>query len=347
MHLHKVIFLCLLLLLFATAASAKIVFGSERNGVQGIYVMDDDGSNQTLILEHRDWRPHPDRWSPDGKQILWSHGGGISLMDADGTNFRGRALTPKDGSSVGIASFSPDGKNIVFDRSFRENDALKVGIYVLNIRTLQMEEIHQSQIRPNTCDWSPDGKQIIFSEGITIGGGGGTIWIIGADGHNPRRLIPAPVLQADNFVIHRNDPRWSPDGQQIVFTEMAHKWEFVPNVGNARFFGAFRYLICDRNGDNIRQLRIPKDWQYYGIDWMDNGKSVVFSARAGYPINEPLRGAIELPPCYIYKYHIPTGEITQLTNDPGWDQTLDWISDDVLSVTPHGKKKVTWGEIKQ
>ena len=80
---------------------------------------------------------------------------------------------------------------------------------------------------------------------------------------------------------------------------------------------------------------------------MDEGKSVVFSARAGIPLNEPLRGDIDIPPCYVYKYHIPTGEITQLTNDPGWDQTIDWISDDVLPVTPQGKKKVTWGEIKQ
>ena len=346
MNARKVVLLCLLLLLFSTAAHAKIVFGSERNGVKGIYVMDDDGSNQTLILAPvggHTWKPCPHRWSPDGRQIMWSTIR-ISLMDADGTNIQ--KLTPKDGSSVGIASFSPDGKSIVFDRSFWKNDALKYGIYVLNIKTLKMEEI-ASQIMASTCDWSPDGKQIIFSEGISIGGGGGTIWIIGADGQNPRRLIPAPVLQADNFVIHRERPRWSPDGQQIVFTEMEHKWEFVPNVGNARFFGAFRYLICDRNGENIRQLRIPKDWQCYGIDWMDDGKSVVFSARAGYPINEPLRGVIDLPPCYIYKYHIPTGEITQLTNDPGWDQTLDWIDDDVLSVSPKDKKKVMWGMLKQ
>ncbi len=361
MHQHKVIFLCLLLLLLATAASAKIVFSSERDGVKSIYLMDDDGSNQTLLTESEKLKPALPCWSPDGQQILFRRlirdtfredgvwraieSDVFFLMNTDGTNVR--QLTENDGSSIGRTSFSLDGKSIVFNRSFRKNNALKVGIYVLNIRMLKMEEIHQSQIRPNSCDWSPDGKQILFAEGINIGGGGGTIWIIGAEGQNPRRLIPAPILQADNFVIHREKPRWSPDGKQIVFTEMTHKWEFVPNVGNARFFGAFRYLICDHNGENIKQLRIPQDWQCYGIDWMDEGKSVVFSARAGIPLNEPLRGDIDIPPCYVYKYHIPTGEITQLTNDPGWDQTIDWISDDVLPVTPQGKKKVTWGEIKQ
>lgn len=80
---------------------------------------------------------------------------------------------------------------------------------------------------------------------------------------------------------------------------------------------------------------------------MDDGESVVFSARAGMPIDEPFPRDFEFPPCYVYKYDIRTGEITQLTNDPGWDQTIDWISDDVLSVSPRGKKKVTWGAVKQ
>ena len=57
----------------------------------------------------------------------------------------------------------------------------------------------------------------------------------------------------------------------------------------------------------------------------------------GIPLNE-LVLPDQHPPANIYKYHIPTGEITQLTDHPGMDGTLDWISDDVLSVTPQGKK---------
>ncbi len=72
---------------------------------------------------------------------------------------------------------------------------------------------------------------------------------------------------------------------------------------------------------------------------MDDGKSVVFTARADMPIDQPFPIDFNFPPCYVYKYHIKTGEITQLTNHPGWDQTIDWISDDVLSVSPQGKKK--------
>ena len=343
MNTRKVTLLCLVGLLVSTAAHAKILFGSERNGVQGVYVMDDDGNNQTVLIEN-EWRPFPHAWSPNGKKILFDSFIGNFLMNPDGTNVQ----RLKNSGAIDIGRFSPDGKNIVGSQSFRENDVLKVGIYVYNIQTGKTKEIFRSQqVLANLCDWSPDGKHIIFSEGITIGGGSNTIWIMGSGGQNPRRLIPTPGLQKDNFVIHRHDPRWSPDSQQVVFIEIVQKWEFVPNVGNARFFGGFRYMICDRDGGNIKQLNIPKDWECYGIDWMDDGDSIVFSAREGIPVDGPLPRGFEWPPCYIYKYHIKAKTITQLTDDPGLDQMIDWISDDVLPIFPKGKKKVTWGALKQ
>ena len=341
MNIRKVSLLCLVGLLVSTAAHARIIFSSERNGVEGVYVMDDDGSNQTVLIEN-EWKPFPTAWSPDGKQILCDSQIGRFLMNPDGTNVQGIKNVGRFGR------FSPDGEHIVSSKSFRVNDVLKVGIYVLNIKTGKTKEIFQSeQILANLCDWSPDGKHIIFSEGIAIGGGSNTIWIMGSGGQNPRRLIPTPGLQKDNFAVHRSWLRWSPDSQKIVWTEKDQKWEFVPNVGNSRFFGGFRYMICDRDGGNIKQLKIPKDWECYGIDWMDDGESIVFSAREGIPVDGPLPRGFEWPPCYIYKYHIQTEKITQLTNDPGWDQTLDWISDDVLPVSPQGKKKVMWGTLKK
>ncbi|MDE0637354.1 MAG: hypothetical protein OXI43_16070 [Candidatus Poribacteria bacterium] len=53
------------------------------------------------------------------------------------------------------------------------------------------------------------------------------------------------------------------------------------------------------------------------------------------------------PPMNIYKYHLRTDELVPLTKHPGYDNEVDWIRDDVLPVTPQGKKKVTWGTIKK
>ena len=69
MRFWKPTTLCLVLLLFSTVASAKILFNSYRNGVWGIYIMDDDGSNVTQLTNTL--RPRAPAWSPDGKQIVF------------------------------------------------------------------------------------------------------------------------------------------------------------------------------------------------------------------------------------------------------------------------------------
>ncbi len=104
MCLQKVSLLCLLLLLFGTVAEAKIVFSSRRDGVEGVYVMDDDGSNQTLLTEDGKLRPTPRCWSPDGKQIMFRSRAGEYLMDPDGTNIR-KLIFP-DKAYIGRTSFS-------------------------------------------------------------------------------------------------------------------------------------------------------------------------------------------------------------------------------------------------
>ncbi len=362
MRLQKLGSLSLLLLFFSTVADAKIVFSSEQGGeigkqsggVRGIYVMGDDGSNLTLLIEdnlikHNWLKPGSPSWSPNGKRIVFTkrprinHSSALFLMNADGTNIRQLTETLKMNPILG-ASFSPDSTSIVFSRDFVVNNKVKMTITVMDIATTEMKII--AEVAAVNCEWSPDGEHIVFDKPSAVGGGGNTIWIMRADGHNPRPLIPAPL--PGKIFKHRLKPRWSPDGKQIAFLQREYTWQPWPGLnGTALIYHAHRYIICDRNGDNVRKLRIPKDFDATSLDWMDNGKSIVFTARAGMPLGEPVQPDFIWPPSYVYKYNLRTGEITQLTNDPGWDQIIDWIPDDVLPVTPKGKKTLTWGELKK
>ncbi len=307
------------MLMFSTVGNAKLVFDSINPGT---FVIDDDGSNFTRL---KTWTSDPN-WSPDGKKIVSSRVN-ISIMNADGTNWIQLTNTNRDY----YASFSPDGKHILFSR-YEDN---KVSINILNLESGEIMEIFSTNNRSLRYPrLSPDGEQIVFSS-VT------NLWIINADGTNERKLLPAP--EKDELAIYRSRPRWSPDGKQILYTQE----EYINQKAGPiviQIHKAHRYMICDRNGENIEELKIPKNLECTGIDWMDNGEAVVFTA---YEIElDKLDFVIELKN-NIYKYHIATEKITQIGDDQVEGYSIDWISGSALPVSPKGKIQTRWGEIKK
>ncbi len=269
---------CCILFLLSTVADAKIVFGSSRDGGSGIYVMNDDGSNVTLLTDNgmRNYPHHP-RWSPDGKQILFrmrvdmptSYEWHLFMMSAGGKNVR--LLTEGHAGIKDEPSISPDGKRILFTTDTFK----KRGTNILDLERGEM--IHIPDVIANSSDWSPDGNQIIFaSRSFAVAGGAGSdIWVMDTDGGNLRKLLPAPDVEGR--IIDRSSPRWSPDGKQIVYAETEYTFE-QRGVFEFLILKANRHLICDQNGEHILQLSISKKWKSKDIDWMDDGESILLSA---------------------------------------------------------------------
>ena len=276
----------LMLLLITTVASAKIVFSSKRDGVIGIYVMDDDGSNVTLLTDKL--KPNLPRWSPDGKQIVFerwvnphdSQRKHIFLMNADGTNIR--QLTEPHRGRDRYATFSPDGKSIVFYKYERlpipnpippgaNIQGGKASINVMNLESGKVKEI--AELGATFLDWSPEGKHIVCKNVSVFGQSGSNIWIMDADGHDPHELLPPPPPG-----VARYAPRWSPDGKQILYEHIQTRFEVVDGKGQLISL-AYHFYIYDIVKKTSRRLVwIPKNWKIGGADWMDDGKSIVFSA---------------------------------------------------------------------
>lgn len=169
-----------------------------------IFVMNTDGTGITDISNSPGDDQYPS-WSPDGKRIAFiSHRDGnneIYVMNADGT---GQTRLTNSPEGEFDPRWSPDGTRIIFSRMMKPSIH---DIFVMNADGSGVTNLTNTpDIHEAYPDFSPDGKQIVFS---SFGGSRkpAGIYIMDADGSNVRLLQAG----AQHF------PRWSPDGKYIAF----------------------------------------------------------------------------------------------------------------------------------
>ena len=334
MHtLRTTLCISLILLLCVATANAKIVFSKGKDGLYQIYVMDDNGRNITPINEnpYSEWMP---RWSPNGRQIAFIRNSSpidnsiqpdIFIMNANGSN--ARQLTDELGAATDLR-YSPDGKKLLYHTYL-------IGLYTIDIDTRETNQILINHVYH--CDWSPDGKQIVFinDDHDVIEK---NLWIVEANGDNPRQWThPDP----EKGEMHRFQPRWSPDGKQMLYTEMDIGVKRIEGKDGGFFlqmqaFGTFRCIIHTIDDDTTRTLKIPENWWPNYVEWMDEQRFVLFSAFE-YDRENKRAGVSK-----IYKYDLATDEITFLTEG----SRAHWNGGE-LPITPKDKHTVRWAQIKK
>jgi Tol biopolymer transport system component len=222
----------------------RIAFASGRDDPDGdIYVMNADGTDVRRVTTHSGADISP-AWSPDGKQLLfeatrqntgalytinvdgsgeaplpngnpgsspaWSATGKIAyvcnggeyaeicVMNPDGTGQR--PITGTSYTGEYDPSWSPDGARIAYVTNSDD-------VWIIDATGANARNLTQFCCNPAHTAWSPDGKQVIFSnEACTpvdyLCGGDFDIWAIGPDG-GARRAVTANAT--DEF-----NPDWGP-----------------------------------------------------------------------------------------------------------------------------------------
>ena len=292
----------------------KIVFSSDRNGNDEIYMMDIDGKNPRNLTNHPGFDFSP-AWAPDGQRIAFyssrQEDEGLYVMDADGDNQHYLALMHQPGH----ATWSPDGKQIAFDCAVgRRTDICVIDVDGGNLRNFTLHPfghpLHPFDDEHPT--WSPDGRQIAFTSNRESGIG---IFAMDSDGNNLRRLTP---LRSWDY-----NPAWSPDGKQIAFQSSQNE-----NID---------IYVMNADGSNRRRLtRHPAHDRY--PSWSPDSKRILF-----YSERDGVNGEV-----YMMDAH---GNNQQnLTNHIAWDGLwgASWFDPRfALSVTPIGRHIVNWGWLKR
>jgi len=247
-------------------------------------------------------------------------------MNADGTH--PQRLTHNNVSD-GYPSWSPDGHHLA-SRSSRSGN---YEVYVLEVvsQTVQRLTGAEDELGSTAPDWSPDGTELTYEKFIQVKNGLSpkTIWIMSATGEQQRPLLPDP--QEGDTLIFRFTPRWSADGQQILFDEFLWRGEQEESRYIVQRIGGRKKEVTDINE------RIGNKWIAAGACWMEADRAFLFSI---------MRKEKPNPNYDIYRYAFETRSLKRLTRELSDEKNPDWIQG-ALSVSPHGKLTRLWSDIKR
>ncbi len=274
----------------------RIVFVSDRDGNEEIYVMNADGSGVTRLTHNPAYDGGPS-WSPDGTRIAFdSERDGnydIYVMKGDGTEVT--RLTD-DLEYDGDPSWSPDGTRIAF-MSTRDGNA---EIYVMDA-----DGSRETNLTNNAADdagfaWSPEGTRIAFVSNRDEPLGLWEIYVMKADGSGVTRLTRRSV----------SAPVWSPDGSRIAF--MCDR------------DGSYEICVMNSDGSGQRNLTSNPHWDC-APSWSPDGSRIAFIT--GRDDHAPAHCEADHCKGEIYVMNADGSGVTRLTDNAAYDGHTRWSPD--------------------
>ena len=267
MTLRRLLALPLALLCLASAACAT--GGSARPGEppdprtaivlsvssEAIYLVDPDtGARNALVRGLVDFQAGFASWAPDHRRLAFGNAG-IVIVDAV-TGDRDTLVT---GQSLSMPAWSPSGRDVVY------GDGVEMWVSPVAAHDPEPVEVPET-LAPLGMDWGPGGR--IAFDGLELdcsfaAGCYSTdlseVWTIKPDGSGLTRLTD---------VGHAENPKWSPDGTQILF---------VRRLGGLEKPRSTELWAVDVAAKRVRQLF--RLYDVVAADWSPQGDRIVIVRR--------------------------------------------------------------------
>ncbi len=185
------------------AKNNELLFSMFTQNTWNIYQTDLNGSYVKRITSTNYVDRHP-VWSPDGQYIAFdtTRWGGceLAVMKADGSGVR--RLT-HNALLNAFPVWSPDGRKLAFVSWKRGHGH----IYVMDMQTERISIMTKNYLTCVTPSWAPDSEHLVFLGRSYFGH-----FLAYMNGNQkPHELR--------EFTEHASYPAWSPNGQQILFSD--------------------------------------------------------------------------------------------------------------------------------
>jgi Tol biopolymer transport system component len=275
----------------ATAVSGRIVFQSDLDGDDDIYLLQ---GRQVTKLTDNAWPDRYPRWSPDGSKIAYvaNPTGNFEVFTMDDRGGRIAPVTDSPEDEIDV-SWAPDGMGIACSVEVKKALGKERSVWLIDLATGKRSRLIPGFFGPHQLpDLSPQLPQVVFT------GKKGRGWDVFLFDLKDR------IIREMTRGGKSCRPRFSPDGERIAY--VSHEADGKGDI-----------WVMEADGSNHRRLTVRDDAYDYFPSWSPDGTQIVFCSN----LKDKYADKGEWG---LYVIDVPDGLVTLLFDSPGRDVFPDW-----------------------
>lgn len=244
-----------------------------------------EGLTASVRVTHLGWLSEQPAWSPDGKELVYSHRGpgrtGLRLIGADGEHDREILFGPGE-----LPSFSPDGRSVLYTKlDFKDFYYAFSDVYLYDVEKKSERRLTYGA-RAYVAAFAPDGQTVYFARHI----GRDASTAISKLDLQSGKITPVQEFSDNSVTVH--SLAVSPDGKTLAVS----LWR------RGGYQDIYLLDVSPEGGGELKAITQDKD-EDLDPSFSPDGQYLLFSSDRG-----------EYRVANLYAYKLSDGSFYKLTN---------------------------------